>query len=95
MLKLADSITGSQILNIGIEFDDNGIKRTTSINLPNFKDDLTEQQIKNAFANNNILIYGYDESTGEAIEQPITSDNVITASTTNQTINNLDIGWED
>lgn len=92
MLKLADSIKTSNSLSIGIEYADSESTKTTTITIPNFKDDLTEEQIKNAFNNQNVIIYGYDEQ-GEA--QPVQSDNILTASTTHQTINNLDIGWED
>lgn len=90
---MADTIKSSKSLAIGIEFQDaEGEKRTSTITLPNFKQNLTESQIKNAFNNQNVLIYGVSEQGNPEF---VTSDNVLTAATTNQTINNLDIGWED
>ena len=88
---MADSITSSKSLSIGIEFDDLGTKRTSTVTMPNYRSTITESQIKNIFASQNVLIYGYTE---EGAALPVTSDNVVTASTTNQTINNIDIGWE-
>lgn len=83
---MADTISTSKNLSIGIDM---GYK--TSITIPNYKTSITEQQIKNAFANQDVIIYGYDENENP---QPVTSDQIYTASTTNQTINNIDIGWE-
>lgn len=88
---MADTITSSKSLAIGIEFDDAGTKRTSTVTLPNYRSTITESQIKNIFASQNVLIYGYDDNENPL---PVTSDNVLTASTTNQTINNIDIGWE-
>lgn len=87
---MADSITSSANLTIGIEFDDEGTTRTTSVTIPNYKANLTRQEIKDIFDNNQVLIYGYDEN----IPKYIVGDNVVTASTTNQTIKVIDIGVE-
>lgn len=88
---MADSITSSKTLSIGVEYTEDKDTRTTTINIPNFRQSITEQQIKDVFTNQNVLIYGYDES-GAA--KPVKSENIVTASTTNQTIANIDIGWE-
>lgn len=91
---MADTITTSQELKVGLEyFDAVGDKKTTSFTILNPRDGLTEQQIRQEVGtalNNNIFIFHMEDA-----EQPVTSDNILTASTTNQTINNLDIGWED
>lgn len=94
---MADTITTSANLGIGIEYDEkisvDGKKetRTSTITVPNYKTSITEQQIKDAFGNQQVLIGGYDVDNLPIL---ITSDNVVTASTTNQTINNIDIGWD-
>ena len=88
---MADTITTSESLGIGVEFMDGTDKRTSTITIPNFRSSITETQIKQAFANQQVLIYGYDEQDEP---EKIDSDNIVTASTTKQTINNLDIGWE-
>lgn len=92
---MADTITASKTLDIGIEYgsaDEQNRKLTTTIKLKNFKSNVTESQIKTAFDQQNVLIYGYD---GNNNPQPVTPENIYTASTTNQTINNIDVGWED
>lgn len=94
---MADTITASKTLDIGIEYeygsaDEPNRKLTTTIKLKNFKSNITESQIKTAFDQQNVLIYGYD---GNDNPQFVTPENIYTASTTNQTINNLDVGWED
>lgn len=89
---MADTIKTSENLGIGVEFVSGADKRTSTITIPNFRSTITEQQIKAAFASQDVIIYGYDDSNNPL---PVTSDNIITASTTKQTINNLDIGWED
>lgn len=88
---MADSITSSKNLSIGIEYTKGSTTTKTSITIPNYKSSLTEQQIKNAFANQNVIYYDEDQS-GSYIT--VGSENIYTASTTNQTINNIDIGWE-
>jgi len=86
-----DTITSSEVLSIGIEYDKNAaVKKTTTIKIPNYKLGVTEQQIKNVFANQNVLFVP-DDSNPVAI----TSDDILTAATTNQTVHNIDIGWED
>lgn len=88
---MADSITTSENLGIGVEYQDGADKRTSTITIPNFKTNITEAQIKAAFANQDVIIYGYDD---QQIAKPVRSENIVTASTTKQTLNNLDIGWE-
>lgn len=89
---MADTIKTSENLGIGVEFQDGNDTRTSTITIPNFSSSITEQKIKQAFANQQVLIYGYDDNHNP---KPVTSDNIVTASTTQQTINNIDIGWED
>lgn len=87
---MADTITSSRTLSVELEYtESDGDKKTATVKLPNHKDNLTQQEITAAFTDS-ILIYGYDE---EGAPQILNSDNVLTATTTNQTINNLDIGW--
>lgn len=90
---MADSITSSQTLGIGIEYDDGGGAKTTTINIPNFRRNVTESEIKNAFQNNNVIIYGYDLTSGDPL--PVLPENIVTAATTQQTINVIDIGVEE
>lgn len=88
---MADKISISKSLSIGVEYAEGRETRTTTINIPNFRTGLTEQQIKNAFTGNNVIIYGYDD---QETPLPVLPENVVTASTTNQTVHNIDIGWE-
>lgn len=94
---MADTITTSANLGIGLEYDEkisvDGKKetRTATITIPNYKSSITEDQVKQAFGNQQVLIGGFDVDNNPIT---ITSDNVVTASTTNQTINNIDIGWD-
>ncbi len=94
---MADTITTSANLGIGLEYEElmsvDGKKetRTATITIPNYKSSITENQIKQAFGNQQVLIGGYDVNSNPI---QINSDNVVTASTTNQTINNIDIGWD-
>ena len=93
-VKMADTVKTSEILSIGVEYDKNAaVKKTTTIKIPNYKPTITEQQIKNVFANQNVLVV--PDGTNEWNPVAITSDDILTAATTNQTITNLDIGWED
>ena len=87
---MADTITSSKTLAVGLEYEESGTTKTATVKIPNYRANVTEAQIKAAF-NNSILIYGYDE---EGTPQYFNSDSVLTASTTNQTINNLEINWE-
>lgn len=89
-----DTITSSEVLSIGIEYDKNAaVAKTTTIKIPNYKLGVTEQQIKNVFANQNVLFVPDGSNIGNPVA--ITSDDILTAATTNQTVQNIDIGWED
>ena len=90
---MADTITTSEVLSIGVEYDKNAaVKKTTTIKIPNYKPNVTEQQIKNIFANQNVLLVPDGSNVWNPVA--ITSDDILTAATINQTIKNLDIGWE-
>lgn len=90
---MADTITSSRTLEIGIEYDsaDNTSgKRTATIKLPNYSTNVSEQSIKTAFTGQNVIMvngYGYDPAL-------VTEENIYTAATVDQTINNIDIGWD-
>lgn len=88
---MADTVTSSKNLNIGIEFTVGDKTTKTSIIIPDYKTTVTAEQIKNAFRSQSVIYYDEPESGNY---QMINADNIYTASTTNQTINNIDIGWE-
>lgn len=95
---MADTITASANLSIGVEFTETNTEggqattRTSTITLPNYRRNISESDIKNAFQTNNSLIYGYDENDSP---RPVLPENIVTAATTNQTITVIDIGVED
>lgn len=91
---MADTITSSHTLNIGLEYIDPETSDTknATLKMSNPKDNITKADVQAAF-NTQIFIYGVDEEEGVPLY--FDSDSVLTASTTDQTINNLDIGWVD
>lgn len=88
---MADTITSSKSVAIGVEYPEGGDTKKTTITLPNYRSSVTEQGIKDAFNNQQVIIYGYND---QYEPQYVTPEQIYTASTTNQTIKNIDIGWE-
>lgn len=91
--NMADTLSTSKELTIGLEYNDpdSGDKKTANFKVPNFKSSITENEIKAVF-NTPVLYYGENEE-GDFLYYD--SNSVLTASTTNQTIQTLDIGWTD
>lgn len=91
---MADTITSSNSITIGFEYYDNDQSdtKTATMKISNPKSSIaTKAQIQAAFTDS-IFITGYDDYGNPQI---LNSDSVLTASTTAQTVRNLDIGWED
>ena len=93
---MADSITSSRNLNVTLSWKDpidTDTTKTATIKIPNYlASSATEATIKEKF--NTVLNMGFfrESTNGEVL----TSDALLTAATTDQTINVLDdIGWED
>lgn len=94
---MADTITVSRTVEIGIEYEsaDTSGKTTThtvTVKLPNYNIvKMNESDIKTAFTGQNVLMVNPYGSSAEII----TEDQIYTAATVDQTIRNFDIGWED
>lgn len=94
---MADTVTSSRTVEIGIEYesaDTSGktTTRTVTVKLPNYKTTkMSKEDIKTAFTGQNVLMVNPYGSSPNII----TEDQIYTAATVDQTINNIDIGWND
>lgn len=89
---MADSIKASSSLSVGIEYTDNGNRKIAYLSVPDPKDELTENEIKQQVGTAiNTGVFLIDDGTSE---QTISADQIFTAYTTDQTINDIDIGVE-
>lgn len=87
---MADSIKTSSQITVGIEYyNEDGNRKTANINIPNPKSNLTETQIRTAIgqalAQNALIIE-------DSISDTISPEQIYTAYTTDESINDLDIG---
>lgn len=89
---MADTIKSSQELSVGIEYrDSKDAKKTAYFKVPNYKANLTEQNIRDsvgAAINTGVFLIDDDDS-----QQTISADQIYTAFTTNETINDIDIDY--
>lgn len=90
---MADTISSSSNLTVTLEYTNSDSEtKTASFKIPNYSTyQATEETIKQQVgtALNQGLFVNADDGTA------LDSDSILTASTTNQTIRNLDIGWDD
>lgn len=87
---MADSIKASAELSVGLEYrDSNDAKKTVYFKVPNYKKNLTESQIKESVGA--ALSTGVFLVDDGANYQTLSSDQIYTAFTTNETINDIDL----
>ena len=93
---MADSIKSSQDLSVGIEYrDTNDAKKTAYFKIPNYKANLTEQNIRDSVgAAINTGVFLISDMTGDN-PATISADQIYTAFTTNETINDIDIDYDE
>lgn len=91
---MADTIKSSAELSVGVEYrDSKDAKKTAYFKIPNYKANLTEQNIRDSVgAAINTGVFLINDITGHNPET-ISADQIYTAFTTNETINDIDIDY--
>lgn len=89
---MADKYTMTNDLSVGVEYrdsDDN--KKSVFFQIPSPKTNLTEASIRSAVG----TALGTGIFMDSNAQVTLSAEDIYTAFTTNETINDLDIGWED